>query len=375
MQQESRLNPLFRHYPGLQSDLPFLSLAPWPTPVQRLAGLEQLTGASELYLKRDDTAGERYGGNKLRKLEYLLGDAKTRGARRVMTFGAYGSNHALATAIHARAAGMGSISMLVPQLPSTKACRNLLASHVAGAELHHFATERALGDAVRDLLDRHQRRDGIAPVVIPGGGSSALGAVGFVSAAFELREQIAAGALPTPSRIYMALGTTGTAAGLAVGLAAAGLDTELVAVRVTHSDYGNRQRLDGLIRECSTLLAEADTGFAPVHPDDCRVTLRDDFYGGQYALYTPESIDAVRRAYQADRIRLEGTYTGKAMAAMLADLHRGECEGRTVLFWNTYNSRPLDLRGADHRELPSAFHPYFEGPKQALDAEMERVFD
>jgi D-cysteine desulfhydrase len=369
------LNPLFQHFPGLEADLPHLSLADWPTPVQRLGGLEGATGASALYLKRDDTAGERYAGNKLRKLEYLLADAKARGAARVMTFGAYGSNHALATAVHARAMGLGCISMLVPQVPSTKACRNLLASHAAGAELHHYPGEGAIADAVRYQRLRHERRDGVAPVVVPGGGSSALGAVGFVGAGLELADQIAAGELPAPARIYIALGTTGTVAGLAIGLAAAGLGTEVMAVRVVQAEFGSRARLDRLIRETGELLAGADPSFPRISPEDCHVTLRHDFFGGEYARYTPDSLDAVRRAWTTDGVRLEGTYTGKALAAMLADLGDADLRRQPVLFWNTYNSLPLRVDGIDYRSLPRPFHRYFECERQPLDAALEAIFD
>jgi 1-aminocyclopropane-1-carboxylate deaminase/D-cysteine desulfhydrase-like pyridoxal-dependent ACC family enzyme len=372
--QEKHLNPLFQHYPDLEPKLPYVTLAGWPTPVERLPGLERSTGASALYLKRDDTAGDRYGGNKLRKLEYLLAQAKQRGARRVLTFGAYGSNHALATAVHARALGLGSISMLVPQVPSTKACRNLLASHAAGAELHHYAGEHDISNAVRYQLARHEQRDGVAPVVVPGGGSSALGALGFVAAAFELRAQIAAGELPEPSRIYLPLGTTGTAAGLALGLRLAGIESTLVAVRVTHSNFGNQARMMRLIRETSALLHHTDSAITQVAAEECRVQIRHDFYGGEYARYTDASLDAVRRAYADDGIRLEGTYTGKAMAAMLADLESDAGHAGPVLFWNTYNSLPLSVDWRNYRALPQAFHRYFEQDTQALDAAMEGVF-
>ncbi len=371
------MNPLFQHYPALDQQLPYVALGDYPSAVQRLTGLERDTGASALYLKRDDAADAHYGGNKLRKLEFLLADAQARGAKRVMTFGAVGSNHALATAVHARRLGLASISMLVPQLASTKACLNLLASQAVGAELHHYPAERALGPAVRYQLDRHERRDGVAPAVIPGGGTSALGAVGFVAAGLELAAQVAAGELPAPARIYMALGTTGTAAGLALGLRAAGLHSELVAVRVTDEAFGNRARLDRLIGECAALLERASGGrFPRIGPEDCRVTVRHDCFGGQYARYTPASMEAVRRAWCSDGIRLEGTYTGKAMAALLADLDTDPAaRAAPLLFWNTYNSRPLPVEGVDYRALPHAFHRYFEGPLQPLDAAMQRVFD
>ncbi len=373
--REKLLNPLFQHYPSLEAQLPYLALGDYPSAIQRLSGLERSGDASALYLKRDDAADHAYGGNKLRKLEYLLAEARQSGARKVMTFGAVGSNHALATAIHAQRLGLGMISMLVPQVPSSKACRNLLAHHLTGAELHHYPDERALGDAVRYQLDRHQELDGVAPTVVPGGGSSALGAVGFVAAALELADQVAEGLLPCPERIYMALGTTGTAAGLALGLRAAGLDSEVVAVRVTAERFGNVQRLNSLITQTAALLHERSGGaFPQLRAEDCRVSVRHDCYGGEYARYTPEAIDAVSRVYHSDGVVLEGTYTGKAMLALLRDLQDPQIARRPLLFWNTYNSRPLAIEGVDYHALPTAFHRYFQQPLQPLDGAMEAVF-
>ncbi|MEO0421082.1 MAG: pyridoxal-phosphate dependent enzyme [Pseudomonadota bacterium] len=373
--REKLLNPLFQHHPSLEAHLPHLALGTYPSAIQRLGGLERACDASALYLKRDDAADPTYGGNKLRKLEYLLAEAKANGARKVMTFGAVGSNHALATAIHAKRLGLGAISMLVPQVLSSKVCRNLLAHHLAGAEMHHYPDEQALGDAVRYQLDRHERMDGIAPTVVPGGGTSALGAVGFVAAGFELANQVAAGELHAPARIYMAFGTTGTAAGLAVGLRAAGLDCEVVAVRVTAERFGNEKRMRTLIRQTSSLLHERSGGsFPTLGPQDCRVTVRHDCFGGEYARYTPPAIEAVRRTYESDGVVLEGTYTGKAMLALQKDLQDPRVAGQPSLFWNTYNSRPLAIDGIDYRQLPSVFHRYFEQPMQALDAQMEAVF-
>ncbi|MEM9383530.1 MAG: pyridoxal-phosphate dependent enzyme [Pseudomonadota bacterium] len=369
------MNPLFQHYPSLEAHLPHLALGTYPSTIQRLSGLERACDASALYLKRDDAADVTYGGNKLRKLEFLLAQARKNGARKVMTFGAVGSNHALATAIHAKRLGLGAISMLVPQVLSSKVCRNLLAHYLTGAELHHYPDEQALGDAVRYQLDRHERLDGVVPAVIPGGGTCALGAVGFVAAAFELAAQVAAGELPAPARIYMAFGTTGTAAGLALGLRAAGLDSEVIAVRVTAERFGNEKRLHTLIRQTSSLLHERSGGtFAKLTPQDCRVTVRHDCFGGEYARYTPQAIEAVRRTYDSDGVTLEGTYTGKAMLALQQDLDDPQLARQPCLYWNTYNSRPLAIEDTDYRNLPNSFHRYFEQPMQALDAEMEGVF-
>ncbi len=357
--------PLYDTHPTLSAHLPWQGLSDCPTPVQRLQGLQRETGASALYLKRDDISGPHYGGNKLRKLEFLLADAHRQGARRVLTFGAAGSNHATATAIYAKVAGLRSISMLTRQVNAASVGRNLLASFRAGAELHHYPDERGMANAVRYQLARHLAVDGVEPVVIRGGGSSPLGSVGFVNAAFELKAQIDAGELPEPARIYLPLGTTGTTAGLALGLAAAGLRSEVIAVRVVHPSIGTAARMNNLYRECNRLLHQHDPSFAL--QGEPQVTIRGDFYGPGYARYTPQGLAAMRRLQDADGVQLDGTYTGKAMAAMLADLSDPDLRSAPALFWNTYNSRPLNTDGLDYRALPAPFHAYFERATQPMD--------
>jgi 1-aminocyclopropane-1-carboxylate deaminase/D-cysteine desulfhydrase-like pyridoxal-dependent ACC family enzyme len=117
--------PLFKQYPKLEEKLPYISLGEFPTPVQKLERLGMELGVGNLYTKRDDLSGRLYGGNKPRKLEFILGDVLRSGAKEVITFGGAGSNHALATAIYSRQAGLKSISMLMPQ-PNARYVRNNL---------------------------------------------------------------------------------------------------------------------------------------------------------------------------------------------------------------------------------------------------------
>ena len=366
--QDTSTPHLFRAHPALAGKLAHVALVERPTPVERLSGLERETGAHGLYVKRDDLSARRYAGNKTRKLEFLLAAARASGAAEVLTFGAAGSNHALATAIYARALGLRSISMLVPEVNARAVRRNLLASWAAGAELHHYPDEARLKAALRYQLQRHEAESGRAPHVIAGGGSSPLGVIGFVDAAFELRAQIDAGLLPPPARIYVALGTTGTAAGLRLGLDAAGVPARLIAVRVVHPDIGNAARLSLLYRQTASLLADIDPGFPRTTYDPDSIVIRHDYYGGRYALYTPAGMAAVARARETEGLELEGTYTGKAFAAFLEDAAAAS-DSDPALFWHSYSTRALDAEVADvdYRALPRAFHRYFEEEVQALD--------
>ncbi len=353
-------------HPTLATALPRLDIAKLPTPVM---ALDLGDGPAGVWIKRDDLSGCEYGGNKVRKLEYLLGDALARGARKTMTFGTAGSNHALATGIYAQAAGLQGISMLTPQTNARYVARNLLRGLRAGIEFHAYADDRAALRAVPWVRLRHRRIDGVAPIIVAGGGSSALGTVGFVNAGFELRAQIDAGILPEPDLIYVALGTMGTAVGLALGLRVAGLASRLVCVRVVHRHIANPERFKLLSAACLAQLRQACKTFPDLPLDELAVEFRDEFFGGKYARFTPEGMAAIQRAAQAGSPPLEGTYTGKAFAALLHDLEAGRLAGQQVLFWNTYNSRPFpeDLLQQDISALPEALKGYFERPVQALD--------
>jgi D-cysteine desulfhydrase len=359
---------LFRAHPALAAGLAHVALVERPTPVERLRRLEREIGGSELWIKRDDLSARSYAGNKVRKLEFLLAAARASGATEVLTFGAAGSNHALATAIYARALGLRSISMLIPEVNARAVRRNLLASWHAGAELHHYPDEARLKAALRYQLQRHESTTGRSPCVIAGGGSSPLGVIGFVEAALELRAQIDAGLLPPPARIYLALGTTGTAAGLRLGLDVAGVDAQLIAVRVVHPDIGNAARLALLYRQTASMLAGLDGSFPRTTLDPASVVIRHEYYGGRYAQYTGAGMAAAAKAMETEGLKLDGTYTGKAFAALLHDASRAAETGPT-LFWHSCNTRPLDaeIDDMDYRTLPRAFHRYFEEDVQPLD--------
>jgi 1-aminocyclopropane-1-carboxylate deaminase/D-cysteine desulfhydrase-like pyridoxal-dependent ACC family enzyme len=361
---------LVARYPRLGERLPTVPLGAWPTPVQA-AGEAGLPGrCAGLWIKRDDRCATPYGGNKVRKLEFLLADAIRRGHESVFTFGVAGSNHALATAIYAGQFGLEAHLLLTPQSNSSFVGRNLRMGYWAGARQIHCRTE---ADARRQarLLELRGRSGLPAPYRIPGGGSSPLGVVGFVNAGLELATQVRAGLLPEPDVLYVALGTMGTAAGLALGFAAAGLRTRLVFVRVVRADIASPQRFRALYHGAARLLRRADPRFPLAPLDTTCLEFRNEFFGPGYARFTEEGMDALKFAREAFDIKLEGTYTGKAMAALLADLRAARLEGRHVLFWNTYNSQPMppEALAIDYRELAPPFHRYFETPFQPLDPE------
>ncbi len=220
--------PLFAQYPSLKGKIPHVSLGNFPTPIEHLSKLGTEIGADHLYLKHDGISGPLYGGNKIRKLEFLLADALHKKAKEVLTFGFAGSNHALATAVYAHKMKLKCISMLLAQPNAQYVRHNLQYSHVCGAELHHYKNEMAMYLPILIWLFGRFLRHGKFPYIILPGGSSPLGAVGYVNAGFELKEQIARGLLPEPDKIFVPLGTMGTAVGLMIGLWAAGLKTHWI---------------------------------------------------------------------------------------------------------------------------------------------------
>lgn len=303
--------------------LPHLALATLPTPVERVASL-----GPRVWVKRDDLSGHPdvgYGGNKVRKLEFLLADALRRGRRSVLTLGAAGSNHVLATALYAKAAGIAHASaILFPQPPSPQVDARrrvfdeigLARANVPGKLAVPFG---AAWLAIRSALGGHGW-----PAWIPTGGSSPIGALGYVNAGLELGEQIEAGLLPVPAKIFVPLGSAGTAAGLVVGLRMAGLPARVVAVQVVPRPWMSAAACLRLARRTADLLqvppptaADLDVETAELGPD--------------YGVPTPAAEAAAAKGTDAG-LAMETTYGAKALAALLA---RGADED--VLFWHTFS--------------------------------------
>lgn len=358
------MQSLSARYPHLAASLPWMPLGTLPTPVHPLTHLGARLGL-DLYIKRDDLSGERYGGNKLRKLELLLAEARNRGCRSIVTVGFAGSNHVLATAIYSRQLGMDCLAVLMRQPSAPYVRKNLLSAHAAGARLyHHAGTYQALAALVAHLSLKYLA--GKKPCYIAGGGTSSLSNAGYVNAAFELADQVERGEVPEPDLIYVPLASMGTAIGLAMGSKLAGMRTRVVGVRVTDTFFTNVPRLKKMWARTADYLHARDPAFPEVSAEDVLV-VRDDLYGEGYALTTEASRQSVRMMQESEGLELDGTYTGKALAAIVQDADNGLLAGKRVLFWNTYNSRPLPGIGdLDYRVLPRAFHPYFEHPDPVL---------
>ncbi|WP_164009413.1 1-aminocyclopropane-1-carboxylate deaminase/D-cysteine desulfhydrase [Pyxidicoccus trucidator] len=365
--------PLVARFPGLAS-LPFAPLAHTPTPVQALHRLQAVAGLDvPILVKRDDLTSALFGGNKVRKLELPLGQALAAGATALLTAGSVGSNHVLATALHGQRLGLKVVGLVRPQAASTQVRRNLLLAHRHGAELLPLEADvslRSTGETVRAHLDA-LRSEGHRPRFIPFVGMDESGAVGYVNAAFELVDAISAGKLPRPDSIYVAVGSSGTAVGLALGLKAAGLPVRVVGVRVVGEADASEQRLAELFAATCRLLRGADPSFPELSLSPGDIQLHHGAVGRGYGWLTQAGLETARRVHETEGLWLDGCYTAKAFTALLEDV-RGGVAGRQPLFWHTSDGLGWGFRPEkdEWRALPPALHGYFqEGDScQPLDA-------
>jgi D-cysteine desulfhydrase len=320
---------LFERFPALAATVPWLPLATLPTPVQTVA-VAAGSRTRTLLVKRDDLSGEVYGGNKVRKLEFLLADAQRQGARRLITAGAYGSHHALATAIYGRRLGCDVSCVLFPQslTPHVRDILRMIAA--AGAELRFTRRLEGVPFALLRARWAHRRE---RACLIPPGGSNALGTLGYVEAGLELDAQLRAGECDVPSAIHVAAGTLGTAAGLALGLVLAGRAIPIVATRITAPIVTNERVLEKLVHGALALLAPAGATLPQATRVMAAVHLDHEHVGAGYGRETPAG-RAATEVFAAADLRLDATYTAKAAAALLDRAGPGD----RPLFWHTLSA-------------------------------------
>jgi len=359
MNDDPALNrPLFNRFPALLSKLPFIPLGKLPTPVKPLAALANEIGIEDLWVKCDDISASVYGGNKIRKLEFLLADAMEQGCTSVLTFGGLGSNHALATSINCKQLGLNCIAVLTPE-PATAAVRQTLRYHQRlGTRLeiaHKYADARVIANKLIEKLGATNVYE------VPFGGSSWVGATGFVNAGLELADQIAAQQIPEPDTIYLGCGTAGSTAGLALGLQLAGLKAKIEAIQVTPDSIQPTKLFAQLIKETGLRLRALDRSINLTRLPATTVNIRQDQLGDGYAMPTEAATEAARLMMQTEHIPASLTYTGKAMAALIADARDRQLEGKQILFWNTFNSKPYPELPEDEswRALPEGIHHLF----------------
>ena len=353
------MRPFNERFPQLAARLPRQPLSDLPTALEPAPGLGAALGLPLLLIKRDDLSGQPYGGNKVRKLEYLLGDAMVRGCDAVLTFGAAGSNHALATAVYARQLGLDCHVVLSDQVQTPWVADTLRWHLQLGTRLTPAPGYAQMLEVAAEIRTQHPGgTDRIYE--ISWGGSSPLGTIGFVAAGFEIAAQLADIGIKGPVRIYLACGTMGSVAGLVLGLYLAGSDATVVGVPILPQERVSASAVAALGKAANEELHQRDAS-VPCCPDLLsRFEFRSSFLGAGYAQATPEGLEAMQLAGDLAGLKVETTYTAKALACVIADARSGRLAGYTPVFWQTWNSQPKPpgLEQVDVQRLPVSLRKY-----------------
>jgi D-cysteine desulfhydrase family pyridoxal phosphate-dependent enzyme len=319
--------------------LPRYPLATLPTPLHRVRNLETALGprCPRIYLKRDDLTGLAFGGNKARKLEYLLADALANEATTLVTEGAVQSNHARITAAAAAIAGLRSLLVLDARHGSDIA-GNLLLDHLLGTEVR-IVPDKAARTALMASIGDELRAAGERPYVIPTGGSVPIGATGYVNMVAELLAQLVSCG-EAPSRLYFATGSMGTQAGLVVGARAFSAPFVVYGVAVEHPV--EQLIADGVALAKGTAeLLGLGQGF-----DATDIAIDGGFIGADYGVPTEEGTEAIRLLARTEAVFLDPVYSGKAMAALISHARAGDLDpNEAVVFLHTGGGPSLFATG------------------------------
>ncbi len=316
---------------------PRVPLAHTPTPLEYLPRLTEYLKGPSIYLKRDDCTGLATGGNKTRKLEFLLGDALEQGCDTLVTVGGLQSNHARQTAAAAARAGL-HCELLLQEVSGAPEGNydyngNLLLNDLMGARVHRYPADAFMHEELASYVEELKGR-GRKPYAVPLGGSSPIGALGYVVAVQELLQQCVTIGI-TPAQIVLATGSAGTQAGLLAGLAAARSEVRVIGINVSTTTAAQERKVRSLLHETCALL-----GVEP--PADTAIICNDDYYKPSYGVPNAQMVQAVRLLAEKEGLLLDPVYTGKAMAGMLDLVDSGEiADDSTTVFLHTGGSAGL----------------------------------
>lgn len=304
-----------------------LNLFARPTPLHELRNLRRFLGCKpRLFVKRDDLTGVGLGGNKNRKLDFVMAEALSEGADTIITWAGVQSNHCRQTLAIAKKLGMDCHLFLTGELPAVKQ-GNLLYFSILGANMH-FCSSEELAQAI-DALTDDLRGQGKKPYLVPIGASTPLGALGYVESVTETIEQGRALGVSF-GHAFVATGSSGTQAGIEIGGRDLCPSMRVHGVSVSRDAESSRINISRLINRTYEFLGTQGT----VDPSD--ITVHDEYYGGQYAVPTKEGNDAIYLLGRTEGILLDPVYTAKAMSGMLDLLSKGELDdAQAVLFFHT----------------------------------------
>ncbi len=314
------------------SKFPRLRITHGPTPLEPMKRLSDALGGPNLWIKRDDCTGLATGGNKTRKLEYLMADAQQQGADTIITQGATQSNHARQAVAIAAKLGMESHIILEDRTGYTfedyKHSGNVFLDHLYGATVSEVPADTDMNGAMAKMAEQ-LRAKGRKPYVIPGGGSNAIGALGYVTCALELIDQANNMGLDIDSLVH-ATGSAGTQAGLVAGLDGARSLIPVLGIGVRAARQPQEARVYGLACETAELLGVKGAVARE------RVVANCDYVGPGYGRPTPGMIEAVTMLARLEGILLDPVYSGKGMAGLIDLIRKGHFKkGQNVVFLHT----------------------------------------
>lgn len=319
------------------SVFPRVSFCHSPTPIEPMQRLQEHLSGPNLFIKRDDCTGLATGGNKTRKLEFLIGEALTKGVDTVVTQGAVQSNHVRQTAAAACKHGLKCHALLERRVPHTnpeyEQTGNVLLDHLFGTTLEFRGPGLDMNAEAMAVCERLES-EGHSTYFIPGGGSNAVGALGYVSCAIEVEKQAA----DTSTRfdwIVMGTGSTGTQAGLVAGLHAVGSATMVMGVSV-------RQPRDRQISAVQSLTEKTIEKLGAAALDAEKVIVDDGYVGEGYGIPAASTIEAIQMAAQFEGLLLDPVYSGKGFAGLVGLIRDGFFKKTdNVLFLHTGGATAL----------------------------------
>lgn len=308
------------------SDLPRTLLGFFPTPLHALPNLSARLGGPALWIKRDDQTGLATGGNKTRKLEFLVADALAHQTDTLITVGAPQSNHARQTAAAAAKSGLKS-ALVLRGTPPADRTGNILLDELVGAEIF-WAGTRPLDEVALEVADELKAR-GQRPYLIPLGGSNPVGATGYVAAMIELIQQTTALRVKLDAIVF-ATSSGGTHSGLVLGAQLSNYTGRVLGISVDHP----AEHLVPLLADLAT--ATAQHIGEPMTFKSADFEVNDHYLGGGYAVMGEPEREAIRLCAQTEGLLVDPVYTGRAMAGLIDLIRKGEFTAKqNVLFWHT----------------------------------------
>jgi D-cysteine desulfhydrase len=348
---------LFDELPDLAKRTPWTPLAHVPTAIEPCSAIGSWLGRRDgVFMKRDDLVSPLYGGNKIRRYEYVLADAKARNAKRIVTVGGLASTQAMATTLFGRALGFEVCVVLFDQ-PVTRFARASVRGFLAnGAEVVYGGGYVMTGVRAWRAMQR-----GADNYFIMAGAAGPLANLGYVDAMLELAQQVERGEMPRPDVIVLPTGSSGTLAALALGAAHLGWDTEIIGVRITSAVVCNRLTVGAVIRSTDRHLAARDHRWKPMR-DRVRYSLYGGALGPGYGYPTPAALEGAAQNEVLTGAPGEVTYSGKALAGMRALVAEPRHRGKVFLVWNTLSKvRPLLPSTPSTPSIPPTLAWMFDG--------------